>query len=509
MTRVGSPAVPLDEGLRRPAFLPSLVDAEPVAVVGLGHGVGHPLGVGQGDPHLDAVGRGDVALRLDVLPRRVEALGPDQAEDVALAAVLAHQRRGEAEAAAGLQVGGHPEDRRGQQVHLVVDDEAPVAGVEQVEVGVDALPLGREHLVGRDGDRPDLLAGAGVLADLVLGQRGAPQQLVPPLPRGDGVGDEDQRRRLGRGHRAGADEGLAGAAGQHDDAGAAVPEPVDRLLLVGPQRPVGLVQLDRVRLAVDVAGEVLGRPADLEQLLLEVAALGGVHQHGGVVEALAEQRLDPSCAAAPPRAPDGRCVCSTRPCRGVLLQGEPAVAVHRVGDVDEQGVRDGVAAVGDQRVDDLLGVVAGGAGVPQAERGEPVGVDVLGGALELGERRDGPAGGLGVGVVDLEQERLVALDDQGSVSHGLRANAAGPVVFPGLARAAGQKVLEKSPSCVSKVPEAASDDEADDAEDREDQGDDRRDLAGLDLAQPGEGAAGGDDLALRRPGRAPARRSPG
>ena len=71
-----------------------------------------------------------------------------------------------------------------------------------------------------------------------------------------------------------------------------MPEPVDRLLLVGPQRPVGLVQGDRVRLAVDVAGEVLGRPADLEQLLLEVAALGGVHEHGGVVEALAEQRLD-------------------------------------------------------------------------------------------------------------------------------------------------------------------------------------------------------------------------
>ena len=43
---------------------------------------------------------------------------------------------------------------------------------------------------------------------------------------------------------------------------------------------------------------------------------------------------------------------------------------------------------------------------------------------------------------------------------------------------------------------ASQDDDGDDAEDREDQGDDRRDLAGLDLAQPGEGAAGGDDLPL-------------
>ena len=42
----------------------------------------------------------------------------------------------------------------------------------------------------------------------------------------------------------------------------------------------------------------------------------------------------------------------------LLLEREPPVAVHRVGDVDEQGVRDGVAAVGHERVDDLLGVVA-------------------------------------------------------------------------------------------------------------------------------------------------------
>ena len=73
----------------------------------------------------------------------------------------------------------------GQQVHLVVDDEAPVAGVEQLEVRVDALPLGREHLVGRDGDRADLLAGAGVLADLVLGEAScaAPARRATAAPR--------------------------------------------------------------------------------------------------------------------------------------------------------------------------------------------------------------------------------------------------------------------------------------------------------------------------------------
>ena len=82
--------------------------------------------------------------------------GPMRREHVALAAVFAHEGRGEAEAAAGLQLGGELEDRRGQQVHLVVDDEAPVERVEQREVGVLALPLRGEDLVGRDRDRLDL-----------------------------------------------------------------------------------------------------------------------------------------------------------------------------------------------------------------------------------------------------------------------------------------------------------------------------------------------------------------
>ena len=131
---------------------------DPVPLLGLGDGVGHPLLVVEGDPHLDALGRRDVALRLDVAPRGVVALRADQREDVVLAPVLAHQRGGQAEPAAGLQVGGQPEDRRRQQVHLVVDDQAPVLGVEQVQVPVLALPAGGDHLVGRDGDRPDLLA---------------------------------------------------------------------------------------------------------------------------------------------------------------------------------------------------------------------------------------------------------------------------------------------------------------------------------------------------------------
>ncbi len=44
--------------------------------------------------------------------------------------------------------------------------------------------------------------------------------------------------------------------------------------------------------AVDVAGEILGRPAHLEQLLLEVASLARVDRDGEVIDARTEQRLD-------------------------------------------------------------------------------------------------------------------------------------------------------------------------------------------------------------------------
>ena len=141
-----------------------------------------------------------------------------------------------------------------------------------------------------------------------------------------------------------------------------------------------------------------------------------MHDHGVVVDAVAEHPgdllgaqhlLEHRPVGADQHQPVGR----------VLLQPQPAVAGHRLGDVDEQRVRDGVPAELQQRVDHLLGVVPGGAGVPQAERRQPVGVDVLRAALELRERRDRPPALDRALVVDLEQQGLVRLDDQRAVVH--------------------------------------------------------------------------------------------
>ena len=290
---------------------------------------------------------------------------------------------------------------------------------------VHALPAGGEHLVGGDGDRPHLLDRAGVLADLVLGEGGAAQQLGLPLPGRLGVGHEDQRGGLLAGHRPGAHQGLAGAAGQHHHAGAAVGEPVHGVLLVGAQLPVAL-QRDGVGLAVDVAGLVVGGPAGLDELALERAALGGVHGDRVVVHAGTQHRGDFLLAGdlGEHRAVGG---VQHQPGGGVLLQGEAAVAVHRLGDVHQQRLRHREAAVAHQGVHDRLGVQSRGARVPQGQRGDAVGVHVLRRALQLGERRDGAAGGLVAVVVYLEEHGLVALDDEGT-GHGGDNAAAGRAV---------------------------------------------------------------------------------
>ena len=117
-------------------------------------------------------------------------------------------------------------------------------------------------------------------------------------------------------------------------------------------------------LAVDVAGQILGGPADFEQHLLDTAPFAVVHHDGVVVDAGAEHRGDLFVSQhflehGPVEADERQAV------RRVLDQLQPPVAGHHVDDVDEQRLRHRIAGERHQRVDDLLGIVARGAGVPQ------------------------------------------------------------------------------------------------------------------------------------------------
>src|SRR5262245_46363752 len=105
-----------------------------VLVAPLGDRVLHALLVRQRDAHLRAVGRCDPAATLQLAPGDVVLLRPDQAEDIAFPAILAYQRGRQSEPAARLNLGGDPKHRGGKQMHLVVDDQSPVALVEDLEV---------------------------------------------------------------------------------------------------------------------------------------------------------------------------------------------------------------------------------------------------------------------------------------------------------------------------------------------------------------------------------------
>ena len=168
--------------------------------------------------------------------------------------------------------------------------------------------------------------------------------------------------------------------------------------------------------AVDVSGQVVGGPADLEQFLLESPAFGGVDHHGVAVDLRAQHGFD-LLVALDLGQHRGVERDQRQPVDWALDQLQPAVAVHGLGDVHQQRLRHREAGVGDQYVDHLLGVVPGGACVPQRQRRDAVGVHVLGRALEFGERGQRLAGVVGLVVVDLQQHGLVGLDDQRSTTH--------------------------------------------------------------------------------------------
>ncbi len=109
----------------------------------LGHGVFQPQLVGHGDAHLGAVRFRDPALRLQFLPGHVVLFRADQAEDIPSrpssrmsVAVIPSRRR-------AWNLGRHPKHRRRQQVNFVVDDQAPVALVKQLEMRILILLVGR------------------------------------------------------------------------------------------------------------------------------------------------------------------------------------------------------------------------------------------------------------------------------------------------------------------------------------------------------------------------------
>ena len=156
---------------------------------------------------------------------------------------------------------------------FVINDQAPVALIEQVQVGeFGVLARAVSHdLVGCQRHRAHFLGGARVLADGLGGDGGLVEQLLDPLARGRHAGNQDERGGLDQGHAPHPHDGFASAAGQHDHAGAAplgaagVKGP-GRLLLVAAQGKRAAcageqAQINGEILPGGVAGQVFGGKA--------------------------------------------------------------------------------------------------------------------------------------------------------------------------------------------------------------------------------------------------------
>ena len=175
-------------------------------------------------------------------------------------------------------------------------------------------------------------------------------------------------------------------------------------------------QADRVRGAGGVAGVVFCGPPELQQLLLELAPRPGLHRPLGGGAPDSEQRPDPGAARdlGEHRGVGGRDeqFAALTVWARVARDHEPAVASDGLRDVDRDRLRHRELGVALQGREHLLGRVPGGACVPEAEPGDPIGVHVLGGTVQLGENRQVVAGVPGIRVRHLEEHRAVALDDQ-------------------------------------------------------------------------------------------------
>ena len=221
-------------------------------------------------------------------------------------------------------------------------------------------------------------------------------------------------------HDPHADHGFARAAGQDDDAAAAVSratsvEDVHGLLLVVTQSEwlaalAHRTQEESQQRAGDVARQVFGWIADQGQCLLDVPATSRIH-HQRTRVSLSEDVGDQSLVAH--QFGDERHVIGNQQQLAIFSdQLDPPVAGDVIQDVYTDVVGQRIFAVVRQSLDDGRGGGTGGRGVPEGERSDAVGVDVLRTLLQLGEAGQGIAGLFVEGVVYFQEDCLVPLDDQ-------------------------------------------------------------------------------------------------
>ena len=94
-----------------------------------------PLFLRQVESYLDAAHFGNKSFTLKISPRHVVDSGTDESEDLVFASIFSHKGCRQAKATTRLNLRRETENRSGQHVHFVVDDESPVMIGEEIKMG--------------------------------------------------------------------------------------------------------------------------------------------------------------------------------------------------------------------------------------------------------------------------------------------------------------------------------------------------------------------------------------
>ena len=141
-------------------------------------------------------------------------------------------------------------------------------------------------------------------------------------------------------------------------------------------------QRNLVRRSGGVTGEVFGRPAELEQFLLHLAASPGLNLEGCLADAPVEQLGD--FAVFGGFGQDGWLLANQLELASrVALDGQATVAVHGLGDVCANRCRHRKLGVSIEHAEHKVAVVTCSSCVPKPKLCDAVGVNVLGCALEF------------------------------------------------------------------------------------------------------------------------------
>ena len=247
---------------------------------------------------------------------------------------------------------------------LVINDQAPVESIQESKVSKLTTALGGQDLVGRNGDRLNLFCCARVLPDFIRGQRGALQELITPLACRDRVGDQDQGVGLRCCHSTRTDQRLSCTTGKHNHTRATLKEVGDSLLLVVAQCPAIGGEVNVMVCTGLVTGIVFSRPAELEQLLLELSSCPGSYFVTTILTLALEQGGD-LLRAGHFRQNSSVSAFENERAFGITLNGQATIAIDGLRDVDGHTGRNGILRIFLERAQNLFCGVTSSTSIPE------------------------------------------------------------------------------------------------------------------------------------------------